>query len=299
MRALQYRSYGSPDVLEIADDVPEPHPGPGQVRIAVRAASVNPIDTKILSGVMATKPLKRTGYLGTDAAGVIDEVGEDVSGVSPGDAVFGTGKHTHAEYAVLGAWARKPDSVDWQVAAAAGVAGEASERVLRLLGVEDGMLFIDGGAGGVGAVATQMAVARRLRVIASAGPGNQDYLRELGAVPVVYGAGLPDRVREAAGGGVDGVFDVAGKSPITDLIGLVPRADQVVSIANFDAGESGARVTGGGDDSRPFEAFAEVAELLQQGKLVITTRHYPFGDTADAYRTSLGGHVRGKLVLTF
>lgn len=298
MRALQYQSYGNPDVLEIGE-AGEPHPGPEQVRIVVRAASVNPIDTKILSGMMAKNPLKGTGYPGTDAAGVVDEVGDAVSDVSVGDEVFGTGNHTHAEYAVLSAWASKPATVDWPTAAGAGVAGEASERVLRLLGVKDGTVFIDGGAGGVGAVATQMAVARGLGVIASAGPGNQDYLRELGAEPVVYGSGMAERVRDIAGGGVDGVFDVAGKTPIADLIGLAPRADQVVSIANFDAGESGARVTSGGDDAQPFDAFAEVAELLQQGKLVITTHHYPFDDAVDAYRRSLEGHVRGKLVLTF
>src|SRR5699024_1646130 len=149
---------------------------------------------------------------------------EGVTGVSVGDEVFGTGSHTQAEYAVLSAWAHKPASVDWAVAAAAGVAGEASERVLRLLGVTSGTVFVDGGSGGVGAITVQMALARGLRVIASAGPGNQDYLRELGATPVTHGDGVAGRVREAAGGGadgvVDGVVDVAGKTPIGELIGL-------------------------------------------------------------------------------
>lgn len=296
MRALQYRSYGGPEVLEIAD-APEPHAGPGRVRIAVRAASVNPIDWKMLSGALADGPLDGVGYLGSDAAGVVDEVGEGVSGVAVGDEVFGTGQGTQAEYAVLGAWANKPASVDWAVAAAAGVTGETSERVLRLLDVGTGTVFIDGGAGGVGSVAVQRALVRGLRVIASAGPDNQDYLREIGAIPVRYGEGLTHRVREAAGDGVDGVFDVVGKAPIEDLISLVPHAGRVVTIANFGAAASGVRVTGGGADARPFDALAETAGLLEQGRIVIKIQTFPLDRAAEAYRISIGGHVRGKLVL--
>ena len=298
MRALQFSRYGSPDELRWAD-ADEPHAGPGKVRVAVRAASVNPIDWKTLGGMMSGgKPLSGTGHLGNDAAGVVDEVGEGVTGVSVGDEVFGTGRHTQAEYAVLGAWAAKPPSVDWAVSAAAGVAGETSERALRLLGAEQGdTIFIDGGAGGVGAVAVQMAHARGLRVIASAGEGNQDYLRELGAVPVLYGTGVADRVREAAGGAVDEVFDVAGKTPIEELVALVAEPSKVLTIANFSAGAAGAQVTGGGADSRAPEALAEVAGLLEQGRLDIKVQTFPFERAAEAYRISQGGHVRGKLVL--
>jgi NADPH:quinone reductase-like Zn-dependent oxidoreductase len=198
----------------------------------------------------------------------------------------------------LDAWAVKPSSVDWAVAAAAGVAGETAERGLRLLAVRAGdTLFIDGGAGGVGAVAVQMAVARGARVIASSSEGNHGYLREIGATPVLYGAGVGDRVRAVAGGRVDAVFDIAGKTPAEELVGLVSESAQVVSIANFAAAESGARVTGGGADSRPMEALAEVAELLAQNKLVIKVQTFPFDRAAEAYRISQGGHVRGKLVL--
>ena len=153
---------------------------------------------------------------------------------------------------MLDAWAAKPPSIDWAVAAAAGVAGETSERGLRLLEVNAGdTLFVDGGAGGVGAVAVQMALARGAKVIASASQANHDYLREIGASPVLYGQGLAERVRAAAGGPVDAVFDVAGKTPVEELISLVPEPSQVVSIANFTAAQAGARVTGGGADSRP------------------------------------------------
>jgi NADPH:quinone reductase-like Zn-dependent oxidoreductase len=298
VRALQFTTYGGPEVLRW-DEAPEPHAAPGQVRIAVRGASVNPVDWKMLTGAMAGgEPPAGTTYLGYDAAGVVDEVGDGVNGVAVGDEVFGRGQGTQAELAVLDAWAPKPAAVDWAVAAAAGVAGETSERGLRLLGVKSGdTVLVDGGAGGVGAVAVQMALVRGARVIASAGPANQDYLREIGAVSVVYGEGLVDRVREAAGGPVDAVFDVAGKTPIEDLVAIAQDASHVLTIANFAAGKAGARVTGGGADSRATEALAEVAELLAANRLVIKVRTFPFERAAEAYEVSQTGHVRGKLVL--
>ena len=298
MRALQFKAYGGPEVLEWAA-APEPHAGPGQIRIAVRAASVNPIDWKRLAGAASgSEPMVGTGYLGYDAAGVVDEVGAGVTGVSVGDDVLGRGRNTQAEYAVLDSWASKPASVDWAVAAAVGVAGETAERGLRLLDVKAGeTVFVDGGAGGVGAIAVQMARARDARVIASSSEANEDYLREIGASPVLYGEGVADRVRAAAGGPVDAVFDVVGKTPIEDLIGLVREPSQVLSIANFAAGEAGARTTGGGADSQPMAALAQVAELLAQNKLVVKVQTFPFDRAAEAYRISQAGHVRGKLVL--
>src|SRR5690349_16272486 len=298
MRALQFRAYGGPEVLEWAE-APDPHAGPGQIRIAVRAASVNAIDRKVLTGMRSGgKPMVGTGYLGYDAAGVVDEVGEGVTGVAVGDDVFGNGRHTQAEYAVMDSWAAKPPPIDWAVAAAAGVSAETAERGLRLLDAKAGeTLFVDGGAGGVGAVAVQVALARGIRVIASAGEGNQDYLREIRAIPVLYGQGVADRVREAAGGTVDKVFDVVGKTPIEELISLVSEPSHVLSIANFSAGEAGAQVTGGGGDSKPWDAFAEVAHLLEQNKLVVKVQTFPFERAAEAYRISESGHLRGKLVL--
>lgn len=298
MRALQYKAFGGPDRLEVAEAV-EPHAGSGQVRIAVRAASVNPLDWKVLSGAMSGgEALEGPGMLGFDASGIVDEVGDGVSGVAVGDEVFGTGQNTDAQFAVLDAWAAKHPSVEWAVAAAAGLAGETAERVLRLLGVASGdTIFIDGGAGGVGAVIIQMAVARGLRVVASAGQDNQDYLREIGATPVLYGNGVADRVRAAAGAMIAGVVDVAGKTPIDVLIGLVEQPRQVVTIANFGAGESGIQITGGGADAHPFDALAEVAGLLEQGKLMITVQTFAMDRAAEAFAVSQAGHIRGKLIL--
>ena len=200
MFALQFHSYGGPEVTSLGE-APEPHPGPGQIRIKVQAASLNGIDWKARVGYLSGgKPLDGVGYLGWDAAGVVDEVGEGVTGVSVGDDVFGIGKATQAEFALLNHWAAKPSSVDWSVAAAAGVSVETAERGLRLLGVKEGStVFIDGGAGGVGAVASQLAVAAGATVIASASQDNHDYLREIGVTPVLYGEGLVNRVRAVPG----------------------------------------------------------------------------------------------------
>jgi NADPH:quinone reductase-like Zn-dependent oxidoreductase len=296
--ALQYTEYGGPEVISLGE-APEPHAGPGQIRIAVRAAGVNPMDWKLRSGMLAQgKPLEGTSYLGFDAAGVVDEVGEGVTDVSVGDDVFGKGQNTHAEYAVLTSWVRKPASVDWAVAGAAGIVVETAERTLRLLGVTEGTkLFIDGGAGGVGSVATQFAKARGAMVVASASEANQDYLREIGAVPVVYGEGMIERVKALQTGKFDAVLDAVGKTPIDDLIGLTTEPSQVVSIANFGAAASGARVTGGGADSQPEKALAEAAELLEQSKLVIKIQTFPFDRASEAHQISQDGHARGKLVL--
>jgi NADPH:quinone reductase-like Zn-dependent oxidoreductase len=298
MWALQFTEYGEPEVITLGE-APEPHAGPGQIRIAVRAASVNAIDWKVRSGLYAQgKPLEGTGYLGFDAAGVVDEVGEGVTDVAVGDDVFGQGSNTQAEFAVLDSWARKPPSVDWAVAAAAGVVSETSERVLRLLGVTEGTtLFIDGGAGGVGSAATQFAKARGAMVIASASEANQDYLREIGAIPVVYGEGMVERVQALQIGKVDAVLDAVGKTPIDDLISLTTEPSQVLSIANFGAAASGARVSGGGPESQPMKALAEAAELLEQSKLVIKIQTFPFDRAAEAHQISQDGHARGKLVL--
>jgi NADPH:quinone reductase-like Zn-dependent oxidoreductase len=298
MWALQFDEYGGPEVIHLGE-APEPHAGPGKIRITVKAASINGIDRKISSGLAAGgKPLEGTGYLGFDAAGVVDEIGDGVSGVAVGDDVFGCGSKTQAEFAVLDSWAPKPASVDWSVAGAAGVAAEAAERTLRLLGVDSGSkLFIDGGAGGVGAVVTQFAVALGATVIASASQPNHDYLREIGAIPVLYGAGLIDRVRAVPVDRIDAVLDVAGKTPIEDLIAIAPEPAQVVSIANFKADEAGARVTGGSADSQPEKALAEAADLLQSGQLVIKVQTFPFSRAAEAYQQNQSGHIRGKVVL--
>jgi NADPH:quinone reductase-like Zn-dependent oxidoreductase len=297
MRALRIHAYGGPEQLRI-DDVPAPHAGPGEIRIRVSAASINPMDGKILRGLLAGgAALAEPTGLGFDASGVVDELGEGVSGVSVGDDVLGLGSGTQAEHAVLTAWTAKPASLDWAVAGAAGVAAETAIRSLDLLGIGAGStVLIDGASGGVGAVAVQIAVARGATVVATASAANQDYLREIRAVPIVYGAGLAERVSGTGAGPLDGVLDIAGQTPIAELIALVDDPTQVVSIANFNAAEAGARLTtGGGGDKGA--ALTEAARLLEQSQLVIKVQTFPLDRAAEGYRTILSGHTRGKIVL--
>jgi len=297
MLALQFKTYGGPEVLTV-DEAPDVHAGPGQVRVNVRAASVNPIDWKMRAGYLAGgKPLEGTGYLGYDAAGVVDEVGDGVTDVVVGDEVFGLGSKTIAQFAVLETWAKKHPSVDWAVAAAAAVAAETSVRALDLVGVSRGStLLIDGGAGGVGAVAVQIAISRGAKVLATASAGNLDYLREIGATGILYGDGLVERVRAIAPDGVDAVFDVVGKSSPGDLISLVPKPSQVVTIARFDSADTGIQLTTGRSATAK-EALAEAANLLAHSKLVIKIQTFPFDRASEAHRISEHGHLRGKLVL--
>lgn len=295
MRALRAHGHGGPERLRI-DEVPEPHAGPGEVRIAVAAASINRYDGAMLAGSTGRDPDQPVG-LGLDAAGVVDEVGAGVSGVRVGDDVLGLGRATQAERAVLTEWAAKPASLDWAVAAAAGTVAETAIRGLHLLGIGAGsVLLVDGASGGVGAVAVQVAVARGATVIGTASEANADYLREIGALPVTYGSGLAARVEALGVGPLTAVFDVAGRTPIAELVALVDDAAQVVSIANFAAGEAGAQVTGGGEIDKT-AALVEATDLLERSALVITVQTFPLTRAAEGYATVLSGHTRGKIVL--
>ena len=187
MKAVQYATFGGPEVLELVD-VPEPHAGPSQVRIAVHAVGVNPIDWKLRSGAMGGELPRGTGV---EAAGVVDELGDGVTGVAVGDRVFGPAADAAAEQTLLGEFAAIPPELDFTAAAALPVAVETATRCLDLLDVSDGQtLLINGASGGVGLAAVQLARGRGARVIGSGGPNSQERLRSFGAEPVVYGDGV-------------------------------------------------------------------------------------------------------------
>jgi NADPH:quinone reductase-like Zn-dependent oxidoreductase len=297
---VTFTEYGGPEVLRVGE-VDEPHPGPGQVRIAVRAAGVNPIDWKARSGMLReVMPVSFPVVDGREAAGVVDEVGPDVTGAGGGDEVFGFAVGgAAAEFAVLDDFARKPAGLSWEEAAGLPVAAETSVRVFTVLGgVGEGQtLVIDGAAGGVGAVAVQLAVARGARVIGTASERNHEFLRSLGAEPTTYGPGLVERVRALAPDGVDLAFDTAGQGGVRDLITLTGDPAGVATIADFGAAALGVKVTGGAD-RRAVEALAEAAELIEAGRLhVPVAQTFTFAQAAEAHRVSQDGHVRGKLIL--
>jgi NADPH:quinone reductase-like Zn-dependent oxidoreductase len=299
MRAVRFSEYGGPEVLHV-DDVEEPHAGPGQIRVAVKAAGVNPIDWKIRDGMMAAgTPLEAPRIIGSDASGVVDEVGDGVTDVALGDAVFGgaTGGAT-AEFAVLDHYAVKPATLGWAEAAGMPVPVETAARGLDLLGLgADQTLLLNGAAGGVGIAVVQLARARGARVIGTAGPANHDFLRELGAEPTTYGDGLVDRVRELAPTGVDLAYDAAGHGALPALIELTGSPDNVITIADFSAPQLGVRVTTGGGE-RAWYALGQAAELHEQGRFTMpVAQTFPFEAAGEAHNLSADGHVRGKLVL--
>src|SRR3954454_4445057 len=300
MKAVTFTEYGDADVLHVAD-AEEPHAGPGQVRIAVRAAGVNPIDWKARSGVMRDfMPVRFPAIDGREAAGVVDEVGEGVSGVAAGDEVLGFAVGgAAAEYAVLDDFVPKPAGLAWEEAAGLPVAVETSVRVFNVLGGlgEGQTIVINGAAGGVGSAAVQLAKARGARVIGTASERNHEFLRSLGAEPTTYGEGMVERIRALAPEGVDLAFDTAGKGAIPDLIELTGDPAKVAAIADFSAAALGAKVTGG-DDGRAPGALEEAAALIENGELRLPVAEaFPFDRAGDAHRASEGGHVRGKLVL--
>jgi len=296
MRAVQFAEYGGPEVLQVAE-VAEPHAGPAKVRVAAKAASVNPVDWKYREGYMKLGALP---YIpGIEVAGVVDEIGDGVSGVAIGDEVFGnSGSGGYAEFVVLSVWQSKPASMSWAEAAGVTVAAETAVRAFGAVGVVDGStLVVNGASGGVGSAAVQLAVARGIRVIGVAGESNADYLRELGAEPVVYGEHLVERIRQLAPGGVDYAFDVSGSGVIPGLVELTGKPENVVSIADFTAQQYGAKVTSGGE-GRSWEALPTVADLYSRGKYRIDIQQvFPLAGAAEAQRISQTGHVRGKLIL--
>ena len=309
MRAVQFTEYGPPAVLQIAD-VPEPHAGPGRIRIAVRASTVSPGEVHVRAGAMrdvfpAAFPF-RTGY---DAAGVVNEVGEGVSGVRVGDEVFGATavevRGSNADHAVLVAWAPRPAAWTWEEAAGATGAVETSTRVLDRLGVGAGdTVLVQGAAGGTGSVAVQLAAVRGATVIGTASERNHDFLRSLGAEPTTYGPGLVERVRALAPGGVDAVVDCAGGA-LPDLVVIAGDPARVVTVADVTAAAHGVHMshTSPGSDLGPADppamhGLAVAVDLAEQGRLRIPVAGvFPLVEVAAAHALSEGGHARGKVVL--
>ena len=296
MRAVRFTRYGGPEVLEVAD-VPERHAGPGQVRIRVEAAAVNPYDHKVRAGAMS-KSLDHPVVTGQEASGVVDEVGGGVTGTQVGDAVFGFAvKGAAAEYAVLRHWARQPVGLGFVESAGLALAAETAERGLRHLDVQPGdTIVVHGAAGGVGQAAVQLARLRGAKVIGTASAANHDLLRSLGALPTTYEPGLPARVAELAPEGVAGVFDTAGTS-LDELIEVAGAPARVVSIANYTAGERGVVVTTGGADSA-YDALPRVSELAAQGLYRVRVEAvFPFAEAGAAHRLSESRRAHGKIVL--
>ncbi|MGE7389167.1 NADP-dependent oxidoreductase [Streptomyces sp. NPDC004126] len=300
MKAAAFHAFGGPEVLELLD-VPTPVAGPGEVRIRVKAAGTQPTDCAVRTGwsppgVTITFP----HVTGGDFAGVVDQVGEGVTGLAVGDEVLGYRlQGTYAEYLTVPAEqvVAKPAGVPWEVAGSLSASGQTAHTVLEDLKVSAGeTVLINGASGGVGTIAVQLAVLRGAKVIATGREDNHAYLRELGAVPVAYGEGLADRVRALAPEGVDAALDTASAEGLRVAAELVADKDRVGTIFAFGVHEElGVRWL---NSRRNAQRLGELAALVDSGKLRVHVRRtLPLAQAAEAHRELETGHGRGKIVL--
>ncbi|HEX5598216.1 MAG TPA: NADP-dependent oxidoreductase [Micromonosporaceae bacterium] len=299
MTAVLFDQYGPPEVLRLAE-VPVPQAGPGQIRVRVKAAGVQPFDVKVRSGEMADlMPVVFPQTIGQEYAGVVDQVGPGVTGIAVGDAVLGsTMLNGYAQYVVVAAEnaVAKPPELDFPAAAAFVAAAQTASGALQELKVAAGeTLLVHAAAGSVGTIAVQLGRRAGATVIGTASPANHDYLRQLGAVPVAYGDGLVDRVRALAPDGVDVALDAAGGAAIPASVELVPDRERIGTIVDDRlAAEYGIRVVRAG---RSPARLAEVIGLAARGELVMPVRPYRFADMVEAHRAVESRHGRGKVVL--
>ncbi|MDQ1040176.1 NADPH:quinone reductase-like Zn-dependent oxidoreductase [Streptomyces sp. V3I8] len=299
MRAARFHEYGGVETLVI-EQAPEPHAGPGEVRIRVAAAGVNPIDWKLRSGALHKwLPLDLPAVPGRDAVGVVDEIGEGVRGAEIGDLVFGLGGDTGAtaEFAVLSAWAHAPSTWSNEESAGAGLAAVTATLGLKALGPLQGRtLLIEGAAGGVGSAAVEIAIAGGAVVIGTASERNHEFLSSLGAIPTTYGAGLAERVAVLARGGVDIALDTAASGSLTDLVTIVGDTTRVSTVADHFNAPRGVHVVNAENNSALLTA---AAELGRQGHYTPRIeRVYALAQIADAHAHAERGHTRGKIVVS-
>jgi NADPH:quinone reductase-like Zn-dependent oxidoreductase len=299
-KAVVLTQYGPPEVL-IWSDVPMPEPGPGQVRIRIKAAGVSPTDPKIRRGDLAAVwRLPPNAVLGFEMAGVVDALGPSVSGVKEGDevATFQLSLGGYGECALVSSWTTKPASVSWSAAAALPASAEAAVGTLKQLRITPGeTLLVLGAAGSVGVIATQLAVAQGVSVIGAASPRDHDLVRDLGAIPVSYGPGLADRVRQYVPS-VDAVLDAAGKGGLPDAIALAGGPARVITLADEHAADLGVAFSFPGPDRAP-EAVGQTMPLLASGALRLRRqRELPMACAAEAHRLLESGEAHEKLVLT-
>lgn len=308
MEAIAQDTFGDAGVLSL-QDLPDPLVGPDQVLVAVKAASVNPVDWKIRKGqLQGALPHHFPLIQGWDAAGVVVKAGPAVDGYEPGDEVFGYLRKDHVQngtFAELVAapergLAHKPAGITFEQAAALPLAGLTALQVLEKIGVGDGdTVLVHAAAGGVGHLAVQIARALgAVKVLGTASERNHDFLRSLGAEPVTYGEGLEDRVAALVGGDgkVDAVVDLIGGDALSVSPKMVRDTARIGSIIEDRVRENGGKYVFVKPNG---EQLAWLGELTASGDIrVEIEKVFPLAEAADAQRLVEGGHVRGKVVVS-
>ncbi|GAA2133591.1 NADP-dependent oxidoreductase [Actinomadura napierensis] len=306
-RAVIHETFGGPEVLELRD-VPEPHAGPGEVRVRVTAVGLNPMDWGIAARpeVAARFGITVPAGFGSDFAGVVDEVGAGATGFAVGDRVHGgTLGRAAAEHLVLKAPTEgpemlfhTPDGVSDEVASTLPVAGLSAAAALAAIDLRSGdTVLIGGAAGGVGVFAVQLAKLAGATVIGTASEGTFEFLRELGAEPVAYGAGLADRVRALAPDGVTAATDLFGTETAETALALGVPPERISTIAAGPTPPGGVRPTGG-FDARP-DALERIADAIVAGEITVPiAATFPIEKIRDAVALQAGRHVHGKIVIT-
>ncbi|RKT11809.1 NADPH:quinone reductase-like Zn-dependent oxidoreductase [Streptomyces sp. 1114.5] len=298
VKAFGFTDYGGPETQEFLDRPPQ-DPGPGRLAIAVRAAGVNPADWKIRQGYLGREQ-QLPAVLGLEASGVVLRVGPEVTGFAPGDEVFGsTDGGGFAEQALLRAElsAIKPGAVGFDQAATLPVSAATADDAVRGLGLGVGRtLLILGVSGGVGTIAAQLARARGLVVIGTAGDANRAYVESLGAVHVRYGEGVAERIAAAAPDGVDGVLDLVGGDALRAVAGVI--TDRTVLVSTVDpvtvAELGGSFLT----RSTTSGTLAALAAMVDSGELdPHVTHRFPLTAAAEALALVESGHARGKVII--
>ncbi|HET6710188.1 NADP-dependent oxidoreductase [Amycolatopsis sp.] len=302
-RAIRFDEYGDVEVLRV-EDVPRPVPGPGQVLVEVRAAGINPGEAAIRKGLFRERfPATFPSGQGSDFAGVVASLGEGVSDVAVGDEVIGfvDTRSSHAEFVVAEAvnLTPRPDGVPWEVAGSLFVAGTTAYAAVGAVCPREGeTVVVSGAAGGVGSLAVQLAKLAGATVIGLAGEANHAWLRELGVLPVAYGEGVLERIREAAGGGVHAFVDTFGSGYVELALHLGIHPGRINTIIDFAAaGKYNVKIDGNAAAASA-DVLRELGLLLDKGLLTLPiARVYPLDEVRDAYRELERRHTRGKIVL--
>jgi NADPH:quinone reductase-like Zn-dependent oxidoreductase len=303
MKAVRFESYGDIDVLNVVE-VPDPVPGEGEVLVRVKAVGINPGETMIRKGFLHDLwPATFPSGQGSELAGVVEQTGEGVDVWRAGDEVIGfiDSRASQAQLAAVpvGNLVARPAAVPWDVAGSLFAVGSTAWAAVRAVGVSSGdVIVISGAAGGVGTVAVQLARNAGATVIGLASEPHHPWLRDHGAIPITYGDGVAERIREAAGGPVDAMIDTFGSGYVDLAIELGVAPERINTLIDYQAaGRVGAK-TDGSAAGASAAVLAELTQLIADGKLEIPIAGtYPLEQVQDAYRELEQRHTLGKIVL--